>query len=92
MLYMNLTSEGKLEITLEPQLRLQLASEFSKVVGKQFEPMQKWFDDKDVPQAEKDKYEESFITALAEMNFLYQVLKHCGMKDEEIKEWAEIPF
>lgn len=92
MLQMNLTNEGKLEIVLEPQLKLQLASEFSKVVCKQFDPMQKWFNDENVPQADKEKYKDCFLTAMAEMNFLYQLLRHCGLQDDEIKEWANMPF
>jgi len=92
LIKMKLNMDGSLSIILEPELKLQLETEFSEIVGKQFEPMRKWFDDKSVPQSEKDKYSNNLTRALAEMNFLYQLLKRCGATDEEIKEWANLPF
>lgn len=92
MIELNLGQDGSLQIKLEPGLSLALCSEFSKIYNKQFEPMQKWFDDVNVPQAEKDKYSETYTKALAEMNFLYQLFIRCGFSDEEIKEWMGIPF
>jgi hypothetical protein len=92
MLRMNLNPDGTLKIQLEPGVDLELCSEFTKICNKQFEPMAKWFDDPNVPKEEKEKYRANFIAALGEMNFLYQLLKHCGKSDEEIKELANFPF
>jgi hypothetical protein len=54
--------------------------------------MIQWFDDPNVPQQEKDNFIDALTNAMAEMNFLYQLLKKCGLSDQEIYECANIPF
>ena len=88
----DMQNNGNITIQLEPSERLQLASEFTKVINKQFEPMAKWFDDPAVPQKDKDPYSQNYTNAMAGMSFLYQLLQRCGYTDEQIKELAEIPF
>lgn len=89
---MNLDQKGKLHIILEPELRLQVCSEFSKVVNQQFEPMCNWFNNPDVPEQQKKPYMDTLTRALSEMNFLYQLLQKCGLTEKEIKECANLPF
>jgi hypothetical protein len=68
-----------------------LLSDFSAVYNK-YEPMSKWFNDPDVPQEQKDAYKQQFINAMQSMSFYTQLLKKCGVSDEKIKEYMEIPF
>lgn len=92
MLQMNLDQQGKLHIILEPELRLQICSEFSRVVNQQFGPMYDWFNNPKVPEQQKKPYMDTLTKALAEMNFLYQLLLKCGFTDKEIMEYASLPF
>jgi len=87
----NFDNDFKLRIEIELGEKLQLLSEMSRA-NNATEPMIKWFDDPNVPQAEKDKYSSSLTNALAEMSFLCNLLKKCGISKNEILEIIKIPF
>jgi hypothetical protein len=87
----NFDQSFKLSIEMEADEKLRLLSEFSKA-NNTTEPMIQWFDDPNVPQQEKDNFIDALTNAMAEMNFLYQLLKKCGLSDQEIYECANIPF
>ena len=88
----NFDKNFNLRIEIDDSEKLHLMSEFSKINNQQFEPMQKWFNDPNVPQSEKDKYSTCLTNALRSVNLVYNLLKACGISDQEILKYASLPF
>lgn len=88
---MTMGPEGNVSIKLDAPVASEVSNEFYKIV-QQFEKMTKWFNDPNVPAEKKAPLKDVYVTGMAEMNFLYQFLQHCGYTKQQISEMANLPF
>jgi len=88
----DMQNDGNVTIQLDPGEKIQISSDFTRVVNQKYDPMVTWFADPKTPEKDKAPYAQTYTRAMAGMSFLYQFLLRCGYTEDEIRDLAKIPF
>ncbi len=56
------------------------------------EKMGKWLNDPNVPMAQKESFQQTFLNLLHTISFVWDLLKRAGVTEADLKEYMEIPF
>jgi hypothetical protein len=87
----NLWVSCQVQLPVDKSAKLEMLSELSKVVNNAA-PFHEWMNREDVKDADRKPYVQSLINMQTGYNSIYLIFKAAGITEEEMSQYANIPF
>lgn len=87
-----LNEKSQVTIELEPNEKLELFSEVSRLNNEQIEPFTKWINDPNISIEIKESYSENKINFMHSESFIIQFMLRCGFTEKEVCQCFNLPF